>query len=823
MQIEKNSPTPPTQEISSSRTIQSLEGIPRLEMYGPESSDNLVLFHQVIAGHYHVRRPYFEFTDTGEAPLYHQQLPNGLWLKMGPIGSFSAQEIAGYTQELTANYILQGTMGAKFPKEESSQNQALLGIFIGDFDPRRMIVAVEARSEEGRKPVAGVQAHFGQSKLELDEVIDLVSSNSLATIPPRSSLATLQAFQFDPTIPSVGKFLLKNGEVPELAVFCMSRLFKDPSFNQHASPSKTDMSSIDILAFLALAVAGQTVSDGQPALLGIYDTYATRIQGQLVRELGMSAFADESATKTTPAVVNSILRHHYVPEHGGFTKVFVGQVPLNVLVEKALARLQKQGTQIIFPQLSTYRHALTQQGTAYPEIDLLSPSTAIQVWESLFRNEPQTHSNPDTQFPIIFDHHVPADIQRLKKHLTEFPSLHLEVRPYMTGLEELGELHQSMENTPQTKEGVLDFLVKSLLTLTQGISESELRSLLEANSMVQDIAWLRSQLELHGASPATIERESRLFHDPLSGQYYQYIGEAAHELLTRSRNLGLIPFETLEKLKKLRIVVAGASAVSQFLDLLAAMGANDVTFYDTGYISPSNQSRLNASSAAVAASGEPKVLAQQRAMQGRNPYGHYRGVFGRVIATEAERTRPADMLFRDFVINADYVIEVVDSIKMKQELRVFLMENFPDLPLLFLADVGSDPLVGIEFGREMNPFSQHFTSDEWKTLIELKIESPQSLLTSLYQILRTDIPQDLVMELLALFGGALGFWAQHGISAHETAAIGLKLMLSQLMEKNVAGKNTHSNAAPNTLMPEYSKEHAALINTLVIQLFSIKL
>ena len=159
-----------------------------------------------------------------------------------------------------------------------------------------------------------------------------------------------------------------------------------------------------------------------------------------------------------------------------------------------------------------------------------------------------------------------------------------------------------------------------------------------------------------------------------NGTQLFYIGAELSWLVNISRSLGLIPFQTLLKLRTTRVRVLGASVAASTIDLLASLGCEDISFVDDGLIDPSNIPRLPMAN--VQNIGVAKSQALALRLLRRNPYGNFRAVIGKAVKSAEELLSEQDVTADAFIADADVIIEVVDDIQLKSYLHtVALAKN----------------------------------------------------------------------------------------------------------------------------------------------------
>jgi len=800
-------------QASGSRGPERLSGMPRELRYSLETSQALLAFHQEIVAGCNVENPYYTFTGQGENPLFEGELPNGAWVKIGKIGAFTAEEMARITQELAFNYVMAGTMGKDFPKTDPRSNYELLAIFLGGYDHNRLVVAIEARTNQGIKPLASVQAHSGKSPQTLKELFIPPANPTSEVAQKTSSLATLQAFQITQPSPKLEAFLERYGDTREDRIICMSRLFKQDPETMRLLGMNDKGLPWDTMALLGLAIAGHSLPSSLPPELVIYDT-ARIIQNKLNVLFEMQVLASYDEIKPTPVVTKGILSHHY--DNWQTDKILVGYGVVSEYLERALQYLKDRDIRVHFSGLDQYQRAMHQIQEFYPQLSQLPLPMQQAFWEMLSKEPGVKDLDPVRNKPVIIDHHT----SKGSSEFLEYSQLaEPDLQPFISGAHELHELFEKMSSTPATKDEAIRFMTNQLLAITNGISVKAIMSLLSANTIIDDIVWLKKELTKHAADAQLIEQESRWIWDPLAQTLCHYIGPEAHRLLARSRLIGLVPFATLEQLSTLKIYCGGASAVAHTLDLLAAAGAANITFYDPGKTDPSNGPRFPAQMGGYPQYGQSKAQVLQGLMQGRNPYGDYRGYLGRVVPTAESQPGPFDITFENLCEDADLLFEVVDNPTIKVGLRQFLRDHYPNLPLIFLADVGSSPFVGLELGATNNPFNQGLSANQVEAMLYPPEMNLKSALSSVYQMLKHNFPAEHVVQFLSVVATLVPFWSQSPISAHESAAVAMKLILGHLSGATVVGENIHPHQAVQTLMPTYTAEQQATLAVLTAQIF----
>ncbi|KKR30623.1 hypothetical protein A2715_00355 [Candidatus Woesebacteria bacterium RIFCSPHIGHO2_01_FULL_39_32] len=396
------------------------------------------------------------------------------------------------------------------------------------------------------------------------------------------------------------------------------------------------------------------------------------------------------------------------------------------------------------------------------------------------------------------------------------------LRPYLTGVEQFFKHAAMYERVPRTREGILDLVTQQITAQTQGISQEEIRSVVEIGPIADDLAILASATQPYREDPELVEKNSRFIWDPLKKELFMYIGPEENRILNKSRLLGLIPFSYIDTLRVTKIGSIGASVVATELDLLACLGAEDITAFDKGKLDPQDIARAPGGMGDFRNSGLPKALLLMRTLQGRNPYGKYLGVPGNVIFSKQETEGEFDTKIEDMSEGLEFLFEVIDSAVGKVNTRTYSEKFLPSTPLLWIADAGSDPFVGIEIPGNGNWFNQNLTRVEKETM-QQGLEFSLNQLRAIYMMVNRDLPDDHRLQLLFTRLGLVPYFSQTPIASRESAAIAAKLVLFQLGGRDMSGKNFHSDEAPKTLVDEFDRGKSEILRKIMTQLFNISI
>lgn len=478
----------------------------------------------------------------------------------------------------------------------------------------------------------------------------------------------------------------------------------------------------------------------------------------------------------------------------------------------------------------------------WPEIvasDGFSPELAQYALAQLSENETTAQKEKViAATPEIIDHHTPAGATRVRELLQQCKEglATFDPDPYEAAHAELVEFAGWMEAVPETSEAVIEHMISVLSSATPEIPESEIRSLLEATSISQDLATMAQEARKLGGSLEKIESDSRWIWFPEDKLLVKMIGQDAYYLLTvKSRAVGLIPFRALDKLRNLRIRCAGASAVVHLLDLLSGLGAENMEWWDAGKADPSNVGRLGRVGQ-IKHLGRGKASSLQTELLHAYPYANFRGSQGKVVREQTELETAHDITYDDFLSGAELVIEVIDNAQGKIDIRLHIKRNQQETKVVYLADV-SDAFVRIEDTASENHFGQglpetHFTSfsEQFAQLQQLP-DSPEKKaklgmlnLQAVVHMLYKQFPPEHQLQFLYIIGGLTPFWAQTAISARESAAIGSRLLLELLLDQQDAVDSTHTSDTVNhSFFPGLTPRQLETQRKLFTQLFGVPL
>lgn len=332
-------------------------------------------------------------------------------------------------------------------------------------------------------------------------------------------------------------------------------------------------------------------------------------------------------------------------------------------------------------------------------------------------------------------------------------------------------------------------------TLNIEISAAGIDQLTAESILFKDVARLTHEL-MSIESTDDFSDHARFIWDENEHALSLYVSEEIDSILKKTRMLGLVPYEVIDKLSSTKILVLGASVAASTIDLLVAMGARNIEFIDDGELDPSNGQKMPAGvTADYNSNGKAKVYALAKNIYTRNPYGDFIARKGRAVVTEEEkRSGPQDILLSSLITDdTGLVIEVVDDSVMKMKIRLIMEEKYPEIPLLFIADVGNNAFAGLEDVGKGKYFNQQLSDSQLEFLKKLGTEglsSPLDAITGIFLMVKDQLPEEHKLQALTgRFGGIVPFLSQTGIAARQSASIAVSEFVSYLQGKDVIGRN----------------------------------
>ena len=447
----------------------------------------------------------------------------------------------------------------------------------------------------------------------------------------------------------------------------------------------------------------------------------------------------------------------------------------------------------------------------------------------------------------ILDFHDAAGAARLRALWSTAPPGRRALTPFLTAVREIRALRRHFGGLVRAAGGP-DALPGWLADRTahelrgRGLAPPQMQTILRAvhsTGILSETAAFAAALVSPDFSNEQLERNARWIHLPSSARVFKYVGVGAHRLLAFSRLLGLIRFDTVQRLRTARVRSMGASVAASTLDLLVALGSEDIAFADPGVLETSNLPRMPGGMGSVAALGRPKAIVLAELLYARNPYGTYRAIVAPLtvsggpaearVPKKGARPRqsppmsalglenrgarnsdeppaghrsesPASMELDEFLSDADMVLEVVDQVDLKVVARERMAKIGPHVPLLFLTDAGSDPSAGMELGIHGTVFGQRMGSEERAQLRARSRAGRFDFCAAEYALVRGHVPLEAALQLMFAGLGVIPFWSQTPISARESAALGTKLWLERALLKSDTPQVVHLGDAPTSLL-----------------------
>lgn len=325
--------------------------------------------------------------------------------------------------------------------------------------------------------------------------------------------------------------------------------------------------------------------------------------------------------------------------------------------------------------------------------------------------------------------------------------------------------------------------VESLRAMCLKVSQGQVQETLERQFPAAQAARLNSSMLAQDlrtfaegflplSEPEQLIQDAQLI-DAAGANPRFYVGPDVAWFLSVSRCLGLVSLASLVKLRSTKIRVLGASVAASTVELLASLGAEDISCADAGLIDPTNVPRLPM--ADLFNIGTLKSQALVEHLQRRNPYGKF-------IALE-ENLTPESV--HAFLADADLIIEVIDDIPMKSYVQTVALSRKPGTPLLFIADLGNQPLVKVvradEQGYVERPFGRKWSVSERKILMDVQHDS--RLIPQAAQLMvKESLPPEHALQLQFNVLGIMPFWSQTPIASRMSAAMAAISVLNILNE-----------------------------------------
>ncbi len=736
--------------------------------YTAETAQALLTYHQQIASINEASRSYyFHFTAetsgaTGHLIMepYHQ-----LVMKGGALGCFSAAEMAVIIHEQIRAYIAKETMG-HFPKDDPHKVQELVATMISGFDRETLMVAAQLPGEgkgSFSTPVAMVRATIGRGQTPIKDQIGDEHSN----------LPTLAGLTFPAEL--LGPEL---AETPSDQVVCISRFARSEDSCQYPK--------LPLMVLKHLGSIFQHLNQERPQALRqiIFDTHTSSGVGKMAEKcFGASILVGPShkledgspAVKPTQVIARSVLAEHYGNPYDQDENItgYYGEIKV---------------------MTTTIEDFITGGKNIHEETNGHNPQEKLQLELDLVLNKTPDKEKPTLEQlrPVIIDraHPKPEDIELLRKAKSK------NTEPLRVGREELLKLaayyRHVFSTLPQAThhdpEALQDEVIKrETLNIDedQRATESEqLKSMFGTyDNLFKDLLGFAHEVVAEAEKIASGADNARLLFWPETNEVTEYISLKVHTLLQRSRMLGLVPYEALDKLATLNIKILGASVAAQPADLLVSYGAGHLTIADSGTIDPSNAPRLTTAMADVTHFGEPKVVHLVSGLYHRQPYGDFNGINGMVTTENLE----------DFVQGADLLIEVIDSPKDKIGLRLKLLEKENPVKVIFVADISPIPVAGFE-NLSQGFFNQKLKTSDWEGMLGNitgaldPIQAQAASLLAITEMLGSHITETHAISTIQIVAGLQPFLSQDPGDSRLSAVLTARLILDMVQGKVESGK-----------------------------------
>lgn len=429
------------------------------------------------------------------------------------------------------------------------------------------------------------------------------------------------------------------------------------------------------------------------------------------------------------------------------------------------------------------------------------------------------------------------------------PALELRERTFEFGplentLAELIGLRKSFEELPlaiqrallggtATQEQLTSLLVELIFKKTRKIRRFAIRDVLEKGFLLNDLStFYRQVVEVTGGVEAenagdwqrALLADAVYIDTAITKTITKMVSAEAYRLLQTSRSLGLVSLEVIEQLRELPIRVVGASAAAPLINLLVRLGAENIVWIDSGKTDGAKDPMLN--TAGFEGFGQYKsIMVLERAYQ-QNPFGNFVGLVGRVRAKEEDKQPGSEDLTFDELLNWEgkkpgLVIEVADDAVIKTQLRLWMQEYYPEVPLGWLADV-SQPFAGLEKPGADNHFNRDLPQREVKRMAK-RAEPAAAFyetLRSVVMMLGMQFPTEHQLTFILFLEKILSFWPQTPLAAQESSTILAKLILQHLQDGSMIGTNVTIEQAPKQFV-KFSDKERATVNQLMTQLFSL--
>ena len=314
-------------------------GLVSSERFSLEQAQKLIFLHVGLIDKYNLTTPYAAFTDEGRDLSFKPvRLGEDLILKAGPIGSFSAEEIAVFIQEQSRNYVDRTTMGRGFPRGDIRAEEELLAVFIDGFSRDDVFIIVEKELTEGIAALGGARIVRGVSERTLKETASYKEYLKKGTL---SSLPTFTAVK----LKELNGFSSDFFDVPELNCACITRYWREDDYTLAALEVNNTQIPVDIIAAMPLAysvyIAKEKGFEDVPKV-AVYDIHRRGIVEFARDNFASQIIADGEEVVPTREVLDSVLKYHYGGQEleGYQGKIVVGGFYTSSFLKRSLKYLE---------------------------------------------------------------------------------------------------------------------------------------------------------------------------------------------------------------------------------------------------------------------------------------------------------------------------------------------------------------------------------------------------------------------------------------------------------------------------------------------------
>lgn len=396
-------------------------------------------------------------------------------------------------------------------------------------------------------------------------------------------------------------------------------------------------------------------------------------------------------------------------------------------------------------------------------------------------------------FDLIPTAAIPTIASELHKHgHDDF----IHTIPYQSAVAELEEHAAIYLKTPNTPEELATRLARKFKAAGSTTKTSRLTRFLSESVVVHDVVKVGQQFrEKELGSTNAINSRANWLRDKQSGQLIKWVGVEEHRLLQSMRTLGIIPRAVIEKLARIRINVAGCSASTSSINLLALLGAENFGLWDGGDMSPTKIPLTP--DASIYTSGQPKSIILKSSILKRNPYAKVNAHVGLLLhPDDPHATKPNNITYDEFA-QSEYQVEGIDQLHKKAEYGSHMQKYFPNKKITYLADVSVRGYANISKPRKGDHFGLGLTKEQLLALTVPKVTLP-SAIGDLFTILGPNLPPEHALQLLLTAYGEMQSWSQTMIAGIQASLVVSALILQDLQNGIVYNNNTRVDGLPES-------------------------